>query len=439
MATPKKRSILDEHLSRIPRESLSIRGRVTSTRQKCCSYGLRRFIFTYIPILQTIYSYNIKSYLVNDMLSGISVGMASIPQAMGYASLIPVPLEYGLYSIIFPPLVYSLFTTSIHSSSSINSGGTVFIRDAIQSLGLSETPPNATEEEIAVALETRLQAIYALTFISGITIILAMTFKLTVLMKFNNEPHMSAMFAATMMLLLVNQLPHVLGIKIDSHTGYMQVLTTFIDICEHLPDSNIATVVISIVSFIIIALVKVLINERYSKTLPAPVPIDIMVLVSSTLISSLWDWEGKFDVAVIGELTSTIPTPQLPVNNLWTDYVKDGIYIGLLSFIGKVLLQIASTLLERRMMIQLAFIGHYLCLVYHVPAPPTPPSIPTSKYAVIHTMLKGYECTSTSMLDGMDQGALKCIKFRYNIFCHISHSRIQNSNQITNNIVKSRQ
>ena len=340
MATQKNQSVLDGHLGRVPRETTSIRRTITNAKQQCCSYGFKNFIFTYIPIVQTIYNYNIKSHLVKDLLAGISVGMASIPQAMGYASLIPIPLEYGLYSIIFPPLIYSLFTTSVHSSASINSGGTVFMRDAIQSLGLSKTTPNATEEEIAADIETRLQAIYALTFISGITIILAMIFKLTILMKFNNEPHMSAMFASAMLLLLVNQLPHVLGIQVDSHTGYMQVLTTFIDICKHLPDCNIATVVISTVSFVIIVLVKVQINDRFLNKLPAPVPIDIIVLVCSTMISSLWDLEGNFDVAVIGELPSTVPTPQLPVNHEWTEYLYDGVYIGLLSFLGKLTVQL---------------------------------------------------------------------------------------------------
>ena len=53
-----------------------------------------------------------------------------------------------------------------------------------------------------------------------------------------------------------------------------------VDVFAHLSKTNVATMVISIVSMIIIFCVKHFINEKFKEKMIAPVPIDLIVVTS---------------------------------------------------------------------------------------------------------------------------------------------------------------
>ena len=51
-----------------------------------------------------------------------------------------------------------------------------------------------------------------------------------------------------------------------------------INIFSNIKSANWITIVISVVSIIVLYLVKVYINERYKKKLPFPIPIELFVV-----------------------------------------------------------------------------------------------------------------------------------------------------------------
>jgi hypothetical protein len=51
----------------------------------------------YVPIVGWLPQYE-KSWLVADLLAGLSVWALVVPQALGYASVVGVPAQYGLYT-----------------------------------------------------------------------------------------------------------------------------------------------------------------------------------------------------------------------------------------------------------------------------------------------------------------------------------------------------
>uniref|UniRef100_T1IYZ8 STAS domain-containing protein n=1 Tax=Strigamia maritima TaxID=126957 RepID=T1IYZ8_STRMM len=63
-----------------------------------------------IPIIQSLNNYTAND-LLRDALAGITVGMTIIPQAMIFANVAHVPVQYGLYSSIMGCFVYSIFGT----------------------------------------------------------------------------------------------------------------------------------------------------------------------------------------------------------------------------------------------------------------------------------------------------------------------------------------
>ena len=123
---------LDIHLRRVTLKTSTFQERKQALKHFMENFAYTRFASERFPICKLIYNYNVRNDLLRDFLAGISCGMAMIPQAMGYATVLGVPIEYGLYSIVFSSLIYTLFTTSIHASCTISIAGVLFSRDSLE-------------------------------------------------------------------------------------------------------------------------------------------------------------------------------------------------------------------------------------------------------------------------------------------------------------------
>uniref|UniRef100_A0A3Q3LV73 Sodium-independent sulfate anion transporter n=1 Tax=Mastacembelus armatus TaxID=205130 RepID=A0A3Q3LV73_9TELE len=76
--------------------------------RSCCSYSTLR---AWLPILSWLPRYNLK-WLQMDVLAGITVGLTAVPQALAYAEIAGLPVQYGLYSAIMGGFIYTLLGTS---------------------------------------------------------------------------------------------------------------------------------------------------------------------------------------------------------------------------------------------------------------------------------------------------------------------------------------
>ena len=66
-----------------------------------------------LPILGWLPRYE-RRWLAADAIAGLSVWALLVPQSLAYASLVGVPVQYGLYSAFAALVVYPLFGTSRH-------------------------------------------------------------------------------------------------------------------------------------------------------------------------------------------------------------------------------------------------------------------------------------------------------------------------------------
>ena len=67
----------------------------------------------YLPILGWLPDYD-RRWLAADFAAGLSVWALLVPQSLAYATIVGVPVQYGLYSAFAALLVYPLFGTSRH-------------------------------------------------------------------------------------------------------------------------------------------------------------------------------------------------------------------------------------------------------------------------------------------------------------------------------------
>lgn len=64
-----------------------------------------------LPIIQWLPRYS-PSWLLNDILAGITIGVLLVPQSLSYATVANIPASYGLVSSWLPTLFYALMGTS---------------------------------------------------------------------------------------------------------------------------------------------------------------------------------------------------------------------------------------------------------------------------------------------------------------------------------------
>ena len=93
-----------------------------------------------------------------------------------------------------------------------------------------------------------------------------------------------------------------------------------------------AALVISIVTMTILAVVKTHINERFAKKMPAPFPIELIIVVFGTLISYLSKFNANFKVDVIGDIPAGLPGPVMPPFFILKDMITQCFLTAVVSF-----------------------------------------------------------------------------------------------------------
>eukprot|EP01084_Bolivina_argentea_P241724 405707_1 len=73
----------------------------------------------FIPLLYWLPKYDVSNALFEDVITGLTLGIMSIPQSMAYAQIAGVNPISGIYVTLFAPFVYAIFGTSsqLHVSS----------------------------------------------------------------------------------------------------------------------------------------------------------------------------------------------------------------------------------------------------------------------------------------------------------------------------------
>lgn len=73
--------------------------------------ALKGYLLEKVPVIQWLPQYS-PSWIVNDLISGITIGVLLVPQSLSYATVANIPGSYGLISSWLPMLVYMIMGTS---------------------------------------------------------------------------------------------------------------------------------------------------------------------------------------------------------------------------------------------------------------------------------------------------------------------------------------
>jgi SulP family sulfate permease len=225
-----------------------------------------------------------------DAVAGLTVAVILLPQAMAYALIAELPLQFGLYAAIVAAVVGALWGSSNH----LQTGPTNAISLLILSTLLTTTTPDAPEFLVLAGLMAVLVGV--------IQVVLGLA-RLGVLVNFVSHSVIVGFSSGAGVLIAIKQLPHLLRLEFSSHN----LVETVQGIYTHLLDAHRPTVLLGLGTILLIVLLR-----RLSPKLPGPL-IGMVAAAAAIWLLGL-DRQG---VVVLGKLPRGLPPlAKLPLLDL---------------------------------------------------------------------------------------------------------------------------
>ena len=236
-----------------------------------------------------------KDWFRFDSVAGLTTAAVVILQSMAYASIAGLPVQAGLYVALVPMFVYALLGTSRQLS--VSSTSTLAILTASE---LTVVVPGGDPARLMTAAST-------LALLVGVFLLAAGLFRVGFLANFISDPVLTGFKAGIGLVILVDQVPKLLGVQIERGHFFHKVLS----ILAHVPETNRATLILAAVMLAILLGIKRLIPW-------APAPLVAVVL--GVAAAGFLGLKGA-GVALTGRIPAGIPTPAVPdlslVRSLW--------------------------------------------------------------------------------------------------------------------------
>ncbi|KAL7399664.1 hypothetical protein ABVT39_028275 [Epinephelus coioides] len=304
---------------------------------RCSGARLKSCLLDSVPVVSWLPRYSIRENALGDLISGISVGIMQLPQGMAYALLASVPPVFGLYSSFYPVLIYFIFGTSKHISIGTYAVMSVMIGGVIERLAPDSNFmiwDNATNSSIVDVINRdaeRVRVAAAVTFMSGLFQILLGLVKFGFVVTYLSEPLVRGYTTGAAIHVIVSQLKYTFGISPVRYSGPFALIYTVLEICYLIPQTNIGTLVVSIVAIIGLILTKEL-NAYLSKKLPVPIPVELLGIVIATVVSWQVNLEDKYGVDVVGLIPSGLQPPVLPTASLFGQVIGDAFALSVVGY-----------------------------------------------------------------------------------------------------------
>ncbi|CDS39698.1 solute carrier family 26 [Echinococcus multilocularis] len=296
---------------------------------------LKTFGFEIFPIFKSLVTYYNLHCFTLDIIAGITMAFFHLPQGMAYGALAGLRPINGLYTSFFPALSYFFFATSRHNSIGTFSLASLLFSEPINRLTLQyynpRHPINGTamsDEEYAFRLDLAL----TLAFCVGVLQIIMALLQVGFLAAYLSGPLISGFMCASAFHIMASQFNYLFGIKLPRVYGPGNLLLKFYNLCAHITETNVATVVICIICIVVLHVFRMYINPFFRRKLKFPIPVELILVVLSTVISHFVGFSSRWGVTVVGKIPSGLPAPVVPTFAHFADLVSDTFVIGIIVF-----------------------------------------------------------------------------------------------------------
>ena len=245
-------------------------------------------------------------WLAPDVIAGLTAAAVVLPKAMAYATIAGLPVQVGLYTAFLPMIIYAWFGTS--RVLSVTTTTTIAILTAQE---LSAAAPSGDSASL-------IKATAALTLLVGIILIVASVLRLGFVANFISEPVLIGFKAAIGVVIVVDQIPKILGIHIARSGFFRDIFSIF----QHLGDVSVATLAFGVSTIVLLVLLEHLVPR---------VPAPLIAVVGGIAGAAFLGLQSR-GVQLVGNIPKGLPSivwPALPLmEKLW----PGALGIALMSF-----------------------------------------------------------------------------------------------------------
>lgn len=241
-----------------------------------------------------------------DLVAGLTAAAVVLPKAMAYATVAGLPVAIGLYTAFIPMLVYALLGSS--RVLSVSSTATLAILAGTQ-LGL--VVPDGDPAMLVTATAT-------LAVLVGVMLLVARVLGLGFVANFISTPVLTGFKAGIGFVIVLDQVPKLLGIHITKQGFFRDVVS----IAHHITDTSLMTFAVALATFAVLISM-----ERKWAHSPAP-----LVAVGGAIAASWYFGLQAAGVATVGLIPQGLPLLTLPDPTLIAELAPGALGIALMSF-----------------------------------------------------------------------------------------------------------
>ena len=240
-----------------------------------------------------------------DFIAGLTAAAVVVPKAMAYATIAGLPVQIGLYTAFVPMIAYALLGTS--RPLSVSTTTTIAILTGTE---LARVAGDSTADLVTASA--------TLALLVGALLAFASVVRLGFIANFISDPVLTGFKSGIGLVIVVDQLPKLLGIHIEK-TGFFRDLLA---IAAHSPEASFTTLAMAIVVVVVIFGL-----EHFAPRAPAP-----LVAVGLAIAASAFLGLREAGVATIGDVPSGLPALVVPRVDLMMSMWPAALGIALMSF-----------------------------------------------------------------------------------------------------------
>ncbi|XP_029021416.1 sulfate transporter-like [Betta splendens] len=304
----------------------------------------------FVPILKWLPRYQLRDWLLGDVMSGLIVGTLLVPQSIAYSLLASQDPIYGIYTSFFSSIIYALLGTSRHISVGIFGVlcllvGQVVDRELALAGFLPEsrgagsdnsTFPLVVQGNSSTGVECD-RSCYAitvgatLTFTAGVYQVIMGLFQVGFISVYLSDSLLSGFATGASLTILTSQIKYLLGLKIPRPQGWFTLFKTLYSLLTNLGNTNICDLVTSVLCLLILVPTKEL-NDRFKSKLKAPIPFELFVVIIAALASHFGYFNTEYGSEVAGDIPTGFLPPQMPLWSLIPSVALDAFSIAIVGF-----------------------------------------------------------------------------------------------------------
>ena len=291
--------------SELPRSAVEVRGADECVRRHTGTILSTSNSRARYPIGGWLFSYQ-KEWLRPDVIAGLTTAAIVIPKAMAYATIAGLPVQVGLYTALVPPVIYALLGTS--RILSVTTTTTIAILTAAE---LDEVVPGGDPGELLSATAT-------LALLVGAMLVVACVLRLGFVANFISEPVLIGFKAGIGVVIVLDQIPKLLGTHIIKGNFLQNLLATI----KSVPQAKLITLAVGV--SIIVLLIAI---ERFMPKVPAPL-VGLAAGIGGAYLLNL----HAHGVELVGHIPKGLPSFTAPSVELAAQLWPGALGIALMSF-----------------------------------------------------------------------------------------------------------